>query len=686
MIVPRPGVSCVAFVASTLLLLISSAVGVAQQPASLPENWQQLSPRDFAYAVEPFYDTTTNRPKGDFDEKAVRRHAAELFLQYDLASAPISEFPTIYRLYRAGWRELSDEQNVAMGKSVAARQDDWAGRSYEENLSKVMLMDWEDIPFERMSQDVIGFFDAGGKYEDIWPNDLQDYARLAVRNPQVIKGSFTVRWEGQITAPQTGAYTFSVSPVNASHVSGDYSLAQSMKVMIDGKEIISATPEAWNYTAAPVQLTAREPVAIRFDLTVESLDLPKYAAHAMLFWEGPGISRMIVPADRFTVVDGGENGLQATYAWKSDGNDMSVSRVDSTIDFAWTSSDVIVSGDSKLKEELLAKAWDKQTSPEFLDTLLGADGKVRMHSWTIDPIFSSQNLSSSQRQAFLQILLDRPELLDAYTARRIVNLYRAYRMGAADTALEVFGRWAVRNANLECDMPPSVQSAVFDASNRKAYQTMAMSLTQELPAQVALLQDEFLEVPDGSCCLPVAYTLGYSYLMQDKLDEWTAQLDARLALKTIAGDKRVNWLIARAHADEIRLGTRDPYTLVIDRPLDGRGLLDLAMLTAEDPDIKVRITKEIAARLAATTQYDLARAELDKAAGSVSAARAADIAAWRTSIGKLEEEHAAAEAASAADVKKSYVEALQRRRDKAAADGNTKAVSRYDAMIKEAQK
>jgi len=90
-----------------------------------------------------------------------------LFLQNDLATVPISEFPTIYRLYRAGWRELSDEQNLAMGKAVAARQDDWTGRSYEENLSKVMLMDWEDIPFERMSQDVISFFDAGGKYEDI---------------------------------------------------------------------------------------------------------------------------------------------------------------------------------------------------------------------------------------------------------------------------------------------------------------------------------------------------------------------------------------------------------------------------------------------------------------------------------------------------------------------------------------
>ena len=90
-------------------------------------------------------------------------------------------------------------------------------------------------------------------------------------------------------------------------------------------------------------------------------------------------------------------------------------------------------------------------------------------------------------------------------------------------------------------------------------------------------------------------------------------------------------------------------------------------------------------RLAATTQFDMARSMLDKAASTASADRTSDIAAWRDSVGKLQEEYKEAEANSAANVKTSYIESLQRRRDKAAADGNTKAVSRYDAMIKEAQ-
>ncbi|MFN8705876.1 MAG: PA14 domain-containing protein, partial [Planctomyces sp.] len=563
MSLPRLQVLPVAFAACISLFLIRPSVVSAQPSSRLPENWQQLSAKDFAYAVEPFYDTATNRPKGDFDEKAVRRHAANLFLQYDLANTPISDFPVIYRLYRAGWRELSDEQRDSMGKSVAARQDDWAGRTYEENLSKVMLMDWADIPFERMSQDVISFFDAGGKYEDVWPNDLQDYARLAVRDPKVVKGSFRVRWEGNVTAPQSGLYTFSVSEVNTSHVSGDYSLAQTMEVTLDGKKIISATPESWTHVASPVQLSAGKPAAIRVDFAVESNDLPKSAAHAILFWESKSTPRTVIPRDQLTVADGGKNGLQATYSWLADGAEVTISRVDPNVDFAWASSDVIVSGDSTIKEDLLARAWDKQTSPEFLQTLVKADGKVRMHSWTIDPHFSSQNLSSERRQAFLRLLLDRPELLDAYSARRIVGLYRAYRIGAPDTALDVFCRWALQNADYECELTPSVEEPLFDGSNREAFHTMAMSIVRELPTNPSQLQDEFLQMPDGRCCLPVAYTLGYSYLMRDKLETWIELLDAKLAQRSLVGDSRVNWLLARSHADEIRLGTRDPFSPLV---------------------------------------------------------------------------------------------------------------------------
>jgi len=36
-------------------------------------------------------------------------------------------------------------------------------------------------------------------------------------------------------------------------------------VTIDGQEIITATPEKWTASSAPVQLTEKKPVAIRVD-------------------------------------------------------------------------------------------------------------------------------------------------------------------------------------------------------------------------------------------------------------------------------------------------------------------------------------------------------------------------------------------------------------------------------------
>ncbi|WP_339910565.1 PA14 domain-containing protein [Symmachiella dynata] len=668
----------------TLLALFAamSTMPGAAFAQSLPGNWQQLSPKDFAYAVDPFYDTATNRPKGDFDEQAVRQHASALFLDFDLATAPTTDFPTIYRLYRAGWRELSEEQLEDVLATLAARQDDWTGRPYEENLSKAMLMDWVGVPFDRMTQEVISFFDAGGTYEDVWPNDLQDYARLAIRDAQSVDGSFSVRWEGLLTAPQTGQYKFFIGPVNTSHVFANYSVAQTMKVSVNGQEVLSATPEQWTSVSAAVQLTAGQPAPIQVDLSVTSTELPYYAAHALLAWEGPGIAKTIIPADRFTLPGGGESGLQAT--WTLDGEANPIVRVDDNVDFAWTSGDITVAGDTTIKEDLLARSWEKQTSAEFLDSLIGADGKAKLHSWTIDPRLSSQNLSSSQRQQFLEILLSRPALLDALPTRRAVNLYRAYRMGAAETALDVFGQWAVRNAGLECAMLDEEHLSNFDWTNREACHDMAVAVTQELPAHADRLQEEFLELPDGSCCLPVAYTLGYSYLGRDKLDEWTDLLDAKLAEETLTGDKRVNWLIARAHAHEIRLGSRNPYTVIKDRPMDGRYMLDTAMLAAEDADLKLKISQQIAGRLAITRKFDEARALLDEAASSAPAERAADIAAWRAGINQLEAADAAAEVARAAEAKQSYIAALERRRDKAAAAGKTNAVSRYEALIEAA--
>ncbi len=79
---------------------------------------------------------------------------------------------------------------------------------------------------------------------------------------------------------------------------------------------------------------------------------------------------------------------------------------------------------------------------------------------------------------------------------------------------------------------------------------MAALSTQPFLAQSARLQKDFLQLPDGRCSLPVAYTLTYIYLGRGKLKDWLGVLDAKLADPALTGNLRVNWLLARAQAQE----------------------------------------------------------------------------------------------------------------------------------------
>ncbi|QDU44550.1 PA14 domain protein [Symmachiella dynata] len=668
----------------TLLALFAmfSIIAGNASAQDLPANWQQLPAADFANEVDKVFDEQDKRPAGNFDSNAVMKHAASLFLEIDLEQAATTEFPVILKLFRAGWHKLDQKQRAAVRTVLAARQDNWNGRPYEELRSKVIVMEWIGVPYEIYSQDARSWVNAGGDVSTVRDEDLHFFALFTAADPKVCRSSFTVQWEGRLTAPQTGQYTFSISPINVNATYGNYSVEQTMNVSLNGQQIISATPENWSSESQPVQLTAGQIVPIQVNMAVVSPRLPLHALHATFSWEGPGISKKIVPNEQLKLPGSDDNGLRATYTWTESGLPITVAKIDDAIDFAWTSGKVIVnSGASEQEEVNLWAAWKKQMSTQFLDTLV-PDGKpVMLHPRMSNAKDSSQGMASDERKQFLEMLLTRPALLDPLGAGGAVDLYRDFRIGATELALDVFGQWAIRNANCECRMPHETWLPGIDLENREAYHFMAVAVTQELPAHADRLRDEFLELPDGSCSLPVAYVLGYSYLGRDKLEEWTELLDTRLAEESLTGDKRVNWLIARAHAQEIRLGSRNPYATIKTRPMDARYMLDTAMLAAQDPDLKLKVMKQIAARLSATRKFDKARALLDEAASLAPVGRAADIADWKASIDKFEADHAAAIVARSGVARKAYVDALVRRRDRAAAVGDSAAVDRYNLKI-----
>jgi hypothetical protein len=214
---------------------------------------------------------------------------------------------------------------------------------------------------------------------------------------------------------------------------------------------------------------------------------------------------------------------------------------------------------------------------------------------------------------------------------------------------------------------------------------MAIFTTQQLPGDAARLQNEYLQLPNGQCALPVAYTLTYSYLGRHKLAQWVAFLDAKLADPTLTGDVRVNWLLARAHAQEHRQSAARHYPfrfpLPASRPLDSRRYLHQALEAAQSPQVKVRVVQEILARLAWSGQYQAAKDLLSQVANSLPAPQKAIVAAWQQQFDGFVAAYGKSLQNRSAEANRAYLATLRARRNKAAGKGDIASASRYDALI-----
>jgi hypothetical protein len=255
--------------------------------------------------------------------------------------------------------------------------------------------------------------------------------------------------------------------------------------------------------------------------------------------------------------------------------------------------------------------------------------------------------------------------------------------GAPDQAVAAISQWASQQADLSSAF---TMNAAFEGDTRDGFRRLAFLATQELPGQAMQLQKSSLQLPDGRCCLPVAYTLAASYLAQGELADWIAYLDGRLADSALTGDKRVNWLLARSFAEEIRLSTPNFSLPLWSRPLDGRAFLDEAYQAAQSPANKLRVLKEITARLVWSQQYSAARLVLARAKSALPSAQQDTLASWQQQIGTLMAAATQAQKDQAAAAQQAYVNSLTQRRAQAAARGNTAAANRYTTLITSAQK
>jgi hypothetical protein len=691
----------VAFVA----LVFAAQSGRAQQPAALPANWQQLSPTDFATLVRDRLQQGSFQSLSPVDQANLEYQGAQLFSRIDISSTSLS-YQTLEALSRVGYPQL-DQWTLAAAKSaVTARQDTWTGRPYAEMFAKVMLMARLQVPETISNLEARKWVLAGGTPDQVPPNNLVfDFVRHMFADFRVIDGEFSVSWVGRLNAPQSGEYTFSISPIDVNMGYSHTLPGMSMSVSVAGQEIITAGPPAppdpnsasyrpgtkptsnWVVQSNPVALIAGSPVNVHVVVSVKTPEtFPPRTLHAMLYWQGPGIATQLVPTSAVTQPQTGAPGFQATYSWTSNGQQQSLTRTDPLIDFAWVGASILLEPDPIAANQSSNAMWQAMTSRNFI-SYLTSTMPAKPHPFLVDPEESACGLSSARRQAFCDLLVQNPALLDAIDAHQAVRFFKVFRVGATDKALNAFGAWATRQADMGCAL---ANQRFFDGVTRHALASMAILTTQQLPQQAATLQQGFLQLPDGRCSLPVAYMLTYSQLGLGKLNGWIASLDEKLADPTIAGDLRVNWLLARAHAQEFTRTAPIHYPFAVSYPSswpeDGLSYLSQAFKAAETPAVKARVGKEVAGLIAAGGEYQRANDLLGRVAAGLPESQKAIVTAWQQQIASFPAVQAQGLQVQQAQSKQGYLMTLQARRAQAASQGDSAAVSNYDAIISAASK
>ena len=687
---------------AVLFLLIMGAArsGEAQQSA-LPANWQQLSPTDFATLVQGYYQQGTFQSLSPTDQASLATQGALLFSQVDIANTALP-YQTLSTLQKVGQFQL-DQWSVSKAQAaLTSRQDNWTGKPYSEMKAKVLLMSRLGLPDSVPLMEPRRWVLAGGTSDQVPPNDLvYDFVRQMFADSKVIEGSFSVAWQAQLNAPQSGDYTFSISPIDLNQGITNPSIRVSMTVTLSGQQIITAAPPTppdplsptyqpglkpksnWIVSSNPVNLTAGTPVNLQVEFSADApQSIPRGALHALLLWQGPGITQQLVPTSAVSQAQTGIPGFQTTYSWTVNAQHQSLTRTEPVIDFAWTDSALILAQDPTSANQSADAMWQAMTANNFLTSYANASPTPTVHPFLRDYFDASRGLSTARRQAFLDLLVQNPTLLDAMDAGHAVPFFESFRVGTPDKALNVFGTWAARQADLA---PMLTADRFFDVDRRLPFARMAILTTQQLPSQAAQLQQQFLQLPDGRCSLPVAYTLTYSYLGLGKLSDWIASLDAKLADPTVTGDLRVNWLLARAHSEEFRRTAPIHYPFgqhyPSSWPIDGQPYLYQALNAAQTPSVKVRVAKEIAGTFTSSSDFQAAKDLLNQLATSLPDDQKAVVATWQQQIDGFAAVQAQAVQTQLSNAKKAYINTLQARRDQAAQLGDADAVNTYNALI-----
>jgi hypothetical protein len=495
---------------------------------------------------------------------------------------------------------------------------------------------------------------------------------------EIGRQEFSITWTGSVQAPVDGSYTFSICPLDLNYEHGGTFREQSMRIWVAEQQILDSSAGGWTYQAKPITLTAARPAAIRVELSYACTSqgvIDDRPAIAHLYWEGPGLSRRLVPSSALTPPEGQAEGLRGAYRIGSGEDAQELTRVDPAIDFIWYHQCLLTCPRQAVREplarQLFAVASDVGTLGAWESGTQGWQ-----ENWQGNWAFL-ESLSSSRQAAWAQTLATHPALLESCNPRAIATLYSRCRVGAPDEALRMVGLWA----QLHADETPVPQVDFYQA-NREVYRELSHKMVSQYAGHLTALEEGYLELPDGTCSLPVAYIVSYGYWAQGKIRDWIDQLDGRLEGDALDGDRRVNWLIARAQAEAIRRSPAHEHWYTNDRYLAGRAWLEEATMVAQSEPVRLRAFWELAVRETAYERVDQALQMLDRAnERCTSPASSEAIATWRAQLETLRQALADRHAQREAAAQQAYLEHLRARYQNSLSRGDSAASTRYEQKL-----
>lgn len=514
---------------------------------------------------------------------------------------------------------------------------------------------------------------------------------------------FTVVWEGMIKAPRSAEYEFSTTPINVNRQGRDFvkhtivasvgdveALHTPQEPAVSGGEVEKQSPRflarlaslEWKSVGSAVALAANQSTPIRIEMHYEaSRPTTAVPASAILFWKGPGLERQPV-AEKALVGPGGEQGgLRAEYRWSVKGERQTAVEESAIVDGVWLTPSTIAPVSPALIKRLSDRLWSLAASEEYLQRCAAGEA---VHIFCSSPQ-AAETLSSARRQEFLELLVAQPGLLGKTNDVQLLSLYKGLRFGAEEAAIDLLGTWMQQHA----DVQPEIVADFFE-KNRRVYWELGQLLATQQPEMLLRLREDYLMTDDEHCALPVAYTLSYGYLAADRLappsleamedpaaapkmrfEEWSELLAEKADDKELDDSLRINWLLARAHAEEAQpdIASREDY-------LTGSEWLQKAKLLPGNETDYARVFTEEVARLVSMNHEAQVRQILDSLKR--------DLSAPAISKMQVESDHAFVVAHArrnqiAANARNAYVAKLRRRRAAAAAQSSD--TSRYDKLL-----